>query len=79
MANYTYLSAAQLAQRIPYSKRYIAEVLKDSIFEQGVHYIRPFGGRRVVYLWEPIEELLLTSRQHEDIGIPMAGGGVCHG
>ena len=77
--NYTYLSAAQLAQRIPFSKRYIAEVMKDSVFEQGVHYIRPFGGRRVVYLWEPIEELLLTTKQSESVGIPMAGGGVCHG
>ncbi|MGM0434310.1 MAG: hypothetical protein ACQEQ1_06590 [Pseudomonadota bacterium] len=77
--NYTYLSAAQLAQRIPFSKRYIAEVMKDSVFEQGVHYIRPFGGRRVVYLWEPIEELLLTTKQQDSAGIPMAGGGVCHG
>ena len=79
MSNYTYLSAAQLAQRIPFSKRYIAEVMKDSVFEQGVHYIRPFGGRRVVYLWEPIEEVLLTTKHQDNAGIPMAGGGVCHG
>jgi hypothetical protein len=79
MSNYTYLSAAQLAQRIPFSKRYIAEVMKDSVFEQGVHYIRPFGGRKVIYLWEPIEELLLTHKDQASAGIPMAGGGLCYG
>jgi len=34
MSNYTYLSAAQLAQRIPFSKRYIAEVMKDSVLSR---------------------------------------------
>ena len=79
MTQYTYLSAEQLAQRIPFSRRYIAEVMKDSVFEHGIHYIKPFGGRKIIYLWEPIEELILSNQQQASAGIPMAGGGVCHG
>ncbi|SFC89951.1 hypothetical protein SAMN05660831_00004 [Thiohalospira halophila DSM 15071] len=81
MSQYTYLSAEQLAERIPYCARYITEVLKDREFIEGLHYLRPFGGRRVVYLWEPIEELMLTPYevQQQQDGIPMAAGGFCHG
>lgn len=83
MSEYTYLSADQLSQRIPYCPRYINEVLKDRVFTEGIHYIKPFGGRRIVYLWEPIEQLLLSantcSRVPAPAGIPMAAGGVCRG
>ncbi len=39
----TYLSTDQLAARLPYSPRTIREQLKDSVFLEGVHYIRPFA------------------------------------
>ncbi|MCG5541244.1 MULTISPECIES: hypothetical protein [unclassified Halorhodospira] len=79
MQQYTYLSARQLSERIPYCARYINEVLRDREFIEGVHYIRPFNGRRVVYLWEPIEELMLGPSQVAQQGIPMVSGGICHG
>lgn len=81
MSEYTYLSAGQLAERIPFSRRYIIEVLKDRDLIEGVHYVRPFGGRKVVFLWEPIERLVLTEAPKEEggAGIPLAAGGVCHG
>ena len=83
MTQYTYLSAEQLSQRIPYCPRYITEVLKEREFIEGVQYVRPFNGRRVVYLWEPIEELMLTkglgSAPDGLTGIPLTAGGVCHG
>ena len=51
----TYLTTAELASRIKYDARTIRERLKDSVLLEGVHYIRPFGGRKILYLWEKIE------------------------
>lgn len=51
----TYLTTDELAQRIKYDARTIRERLKDAVLIEGVHYIRPFGGRKILYLWERIE------------------------
>lgn len=52
----TYLTTQELAQRIRYDARTIRNQLKDNVLIEGVHYIRPFGGRKILYLWEQIEE-----------------------
>lgn len=52
----TYLTTDELAQRIKYDVRTIRNCLKDSVLFEGVHYIRPFGGRKILYKWEQIEE-----------------------
>jgi len=54
-ANKTYLTTSELSQRIKYNPRTIRERLKDSVLLEGVHYIRPFGGRKTLYIWEHIE------------------------
>ena len=54
--SYTYLTAQQLAEKIQYDARTIRNQLKDSVFIEGVHYIRPFGGRKILFVWERIEE-----------------------
>ena len=54
--SYTYLTAQQLAEKIQYDARTIRNQLKDSVFIEGVHYIRPFGGRKILYVWEQIEK-----------------------
>lgn len=47
--SYTYLTAQQLAEKIQYDARTIhCNQLKDSVFIEGVHYIRPFGGRKIL-------------------------------
>ncbi|MEO0393684.1 MAG: hypothetical protein AAF213_10635 [Pseudomonadota bacterium] len=51
----TYLTTEELASRIKYDARTIRERLKDSVLLEGVHYIRPFGGRKILYRWEKIE------------------------
>lgn len=83
MSQYSYLSAEQLSHRIPYCRRYITEVLKDRVLIEGTHYLRPFNDRGVVYLWEPIEELMLTqgaaAAPGGGKGIPLTAGGVCNG
>ena len=52
----TYLTTAELAERIKYDARTIRNQLKDSVLLEGIHYIRPFGGRKILYLWEKIEK-----------------------
>lgn len=53
---YTYLTTDELADRIKYEPRTIRNCLKDSVLIEGVHYIRPFGGRKILYMWEKIEK-----------------------
>lgn len=76
--NNTYLTTAELSERIKYDARTIRQCLKDSVLLEGKHYIRPFGGRKILYIWEIIEEDMLTSAQ-SSLAIPMANGSVCHG
>lgn len=50
--NKTLLTADELAERIKFSAAYINHGLKNTVFLEGTHYIRPFGGRKVFYeLW----------------------------
>lgn len=53
--NQTYLTTQELSNRIKYDTRTIRERLKDSVLLEGIHYIRPFGGRKILYIWEKIE------------------------
>lgn len=52
----TYLTTSELSERIKYDSRTIRERLKDSVLLEGIHYIRPFGGRKILYVWEAIEK-----------------------
>lgn len=51
----TYLTTDELSERIKFDPRYIRNSLKDSVLLEGIHYIRPFGGRKILYIWEQIE------------------------
>jgi len=73
--NMTYLTTEELSERIKYDPRTIRQRLKDSVLIEGRHYIRPFGGRKILYIWEAIEEEMLRSVGN---AIPMANGGVCN-
>lgn len=57
---YTYLTTEELSSIIKYDKRVIREQLKDSVLFEGIHYIRPFGGRKILFIWERIEEEMLN-------------------
>ncbi len=54
-AKNTYLTTEELSSLIKYDPRTIRERLKDSVLLEGIHYIRPFGGRKILYIWEQIE------------------------
>jgi len=53
--NQTYLTTDELSGRIKYDPRTIRNVLKDSVLLEGIHYLRPFGGRKILYIWDRIE------------------------
>lgn len=74
----TYLTTAELAERIKYDPRTIRERLKDSVLIEGTHYFKPFGGRKILYVWEVIESDMVTMAT-QTFGIPMANGGECNG
>jgi len=74
----TYLTTQELSERIKYDTRTIRERLKDSVLIEGVHYFRPFGGRKILYIWEAIQADMFIA-QPSNLAIPMANGGVCHG
>lgn len=79
MKQQTYMTTEELAKRLRYDARYIRSALKDVVFLEGIHYIRPFGRRRVLYIWENIERDMVKASTEQNQTIPMAGGGVCYG
>ncbi len=75
----TYLTTDALAERIHYDARTIRDRLKDSVLIEGTHYFRPFGGRKILYIWEAIErDMRLPAGDSSVMVIPMANGGVCN-
>lgn len=77
--NKTLLTADELAERIKFSAAYINHGLKNTVFFEGTHYIRPFGGRKVFYIWEAVEQEMYKSASRPAAMIPMANGGICRG
>ena len=60
MMSKTYLTSEELATRIKYDARTIRDRLKDTVLLEGVHYFRPFGGRKILFIWETIEKDMVT-------------------
>ena len=89
--NQTYLTTDQLAEIIHYDSRTIRTRLKDAVLLEGVHYIRPFGGRKLLFIRETIERDIgrfsaskapgVPAARTPAVGlsIPMANGGLAHG
>ncbi len=76
----TYLTTEELSRIIKYDARTIREQLKDRVLFEGIHYIRPFGGRKILFMWEAIQrDLQVPQQQPQREVIPMANGGVAYG
>ncbi len=75
----TYLTTDELSAKIKYDVRTIRERLKDSVLLEGTHYVRPFGGRKILFVWETIERDMRLSSADGVVGLPMANGTVLHG
>jgi hypothetical protein len=75
--NNTYLTTEELSTRIKYDPRTIRDQLKDSVLLEGRHYIRPFGGRKILYIWENVEEDMFKAMASIS-QIPMRQGGATY-
>lgn len=51
-----YLTTEELSNRIKYDVRYIRERLKDKVLKKGIHYIQPFGRRKILFIWNEVEK-----------------------
>ena len=67
----TYLTTEELASRIHYDARTIRNQLVDNCLIEGRHYVRPFGRRKYLFIWEAIEADILRSSK-DTIAMPMA-------
>ena len=71
--NNTYLTTEELSARIKYDPRTIRDQLKDSVLLEGRHYFRPFGGRKILYIWENVEQYMFKAMAAIS-AIPMTQG-----
>ncbi len=74
-----YLTTEALSKKMHYGPRTIRERLKDVVLLEGVHYYRPFGGRKILYDWAAVERDMKLKSQATGVSIPMANGGNCRG
>ena len=63
----TYLTTDELSKKIKYQRRTITTQLKDSVLIEGIHYIRPFGGRKIRYIWEQVEKRMLNQNSVDEL------------
>ena len=68
--SHTYLTTDELAARIRYDARTIRNQLVDSCLLEGRHYIRPFGRRKLLFIWEAIE-VDLMAQGGDSIAMPV--------
>ena len=71
--SHTFLTTEELAKRIHYKARTIRNELVDSCLFEGKHYIRPFGRRKFLFIWENIEADLMSALS-ASIAMPSAVG-----
>lgn len=79
MATQCFLTTEELSKRLHYNERYIRQYLLDSVLLEGVHYFRPFGRRKILFIWDTIERDMMHASVQQAPLIPLASGGVCHG
>jgi hypothetical protein len=74
----TYVTTDELSGLIKYDVRTIRERLIDSVLIEGRHYFRPFAGRKILFIWEQIEEDMRSKANDAmSLVIPMANGANC--
>lgn len=67
----TYLTTEQLSERLHYDARTIRNQFVDNCLIEGRHYVRPFGRRKYLFIWEAIEADILNSGT-DSIAMPVA-------
>lgn len=67
-----YITTEQLADRLHYEPRTILTSVKDRVLQPGRHYIKPFGGNKILYRWQNIEADMQQFSAERAPVIPMA-------
>jgi len=75
----TYITTEELSEKIKYDPSYIRNSLLDSVFVEGIHYIKPFGRRKILFVWEAIEDEMRKASHEQLPMVPLSAGGVLHG
>ncbi len=76
---HTYISLEELALRTTYSKTTLSRGHITQNMIEGIHFVRPLGGKKKLYVWDAIERDMFNMNSSRVEGIPMANGGKCHG
>ena len=58
--NRTYITTEELSARIHYHPRTIRHELIDKHLFEGQHYIRAFGRRKFLFIWEEVEKTMVA-------------------
>lgn len=74
----TLLTLQQLSERVGLKPETIMRTKVDTILLAGKHYVRPLGGRKLMFIWESIFEDMMKG-YGADAVIPMANGGTLRG
>lgn len=76
----THLTLQELSERINYKPQTIMRKLIGKHLIEGIHFFRPFGGRKMVFIWEPINRDMRRPAVANPLAeIPMASGSKRHG
>lgn len=67
----TYITTEQLAERIHYHPRTIRVDLLDKYLVEGIHYVRAFGSRKYLFIWEEVEKTM-CEKTFDTIKMPTA-------
>jgi hypothetical protein len=58
-----YITVDELATRTTYAKETITRGHIARLLIEGIHFVRPFGGKKKLYIWENIEKEMLGGRR----------------
>ena len=76
---HTYISLEELSLRTTYSMATLSRGHLTRNMIEGVHFVRPLGGKKKLYVWDAIERDMFNMGSQSMEAIPMANGGKCHG
>lgn len=77
--NHTYISMEELATRLGYKAETINRKMVGSVLIEGIHFVRPLGGRKRLFIWDAIERDMIAGFGRNAPVIPLANGGLCNG
>jgi len=72
-----YITVEELAERTTFAKDTITRGHIARCLVEGIHFVRPFGGKKKLYIWENIERDMYQGFK-KGAQVPMAKGGNAH-